>query len=125
MRRTLLGIVAGALVAGLALAQNAPTVTLTWMAPTTYTNGTAIPTTETLTYTLYEGATGVETQAATGLTGTSDIVTTGLTAGASVCFELTATDVQKGTTSAKTSEVCTTIPQETPGAPTSLHLTLG
>lgn len=106
-----------------AIAAHATTVTLQWTAPTQYTDGTTIPSTETLTTNVYQGATGAEVLTAssvTGLTWTS----ANLAPNSKVCFYVTENDVQQATTSAPTNEVCATIPAETPNAPTNLVIKL-
>jgi hypothetical protein len=104
-------------------AASATTVTLDWKMPTTYTDGTAIPSTETITTTIFAGASGAETQLVAGVSGLT--WTSGQEpANTKVCFYITATDVQQGTTSSATNEVCAQIPAETPDAPTNLTLKL-
>lgn len=120
-----------AAVLGLAiLAAQAQTATthsaaVSWTAPTTNTDGSAI--TGTLTYTLYQGtqpATGTATLASvqTGLTAASATVTTGLTAGSTQCFAVTAT--ANGVASAQSGQACAAIPFSTPGVPTQITVVI-
>lgn len=93
----------------LAFAASAPvnTATWTWTAPADFTNGTAIPSSDAITYNLYLGTAGSGSEAATpALTGiTADSVTTsGYVAGTTVCGEVTA--VVNGMESAHSSEAC-------------------
>jgi hypothetical protein len=113
MKRSLLAVVL-ALVSAVALAQTVATsVNLGWKAPTANTDGSAI--TGTLTYNLYQGPkAGPFVKAASGLTGTSTVVTS-LAAGN--CFTLTAVEAQGASTteSAPTATVCALVPNSPPG----------
>lgn len=88
---------------------------LSWTAPTTNTDGTAI--TGAVTYNVYQGtATALATAAVqTGLTATSVTVTAGLTDGATVCWAVTA--VAGGIESAQSATACKTFPAGTPNSP--------
>lgn len=106
-----LGIVIA--IAGLALGATAPvnTITWSWNAPTAFTSGIAIPSTDTITYNLYIGTAGSLSEAATpALAGiTADTVTTsGYVSGATVCGEVTA--VVNGEESARSVEACKQFP---------------
>lgn len=97
----------------------APTATLTWPAPTTNTDGTPIATP--LTYQLYQGTTsGGETEVATAITATSDIINTGLLDSTTYYFEITVTDAN-GNVSARSNEVCKTFPA---GVPNTVTVTI-
>lgn len=110
-----------AAVAGLAIAAGTGTGTATWMwsAPTAFTDGTPIPSTDTITYNLYLGsAPGAEaaTPAQTGITALT-ATSTGFSAGQEVCGNLTA--VVNGLESAHSNEACKTFPA-VPNPPTGL-----
>lgn len=94
----------------------AATLTATWTAPTTNTDGSAI--TATLTYNLYTGAAGAETKTQSALTSTTAAITA--TAGVSTCAKVTA--LANGVESAQSAEVCATPAFPTPNAPTGLTL---
>lgn len=100
------------------LAQTVATsIALSWVAPTTNTDGTTI--TGTLTYALYQGTKGgTFTQVGTGLTGTNTTVTS---ASAGNCFELIAVETLAGSTtaSAPAGPVCA----EVPGSPSGFTVT--
>ena len=91
-----------------------------WTAPTTFADGTAIPSTDAITYNLYVGTAGKGSEATTpvqtGITATT-ITTSGYAAGAVVCGEVTA--VVSGIESARSNEACKTFP-DVPNAPTNL-----
>lgn len=96
----------------------APSVTLTWTAPTQNTDGTAI--TQSLTYNVYQGPKGAEaaTPVATGVTALTWSGTAGLQPGTTVCWEVTAQD--SGGESAKSAEVCKTFAPSVPNPPSNL-----
>jgi hypothetical protein len=90
----------------------APTATVTFIAPTKNTDGTAI--TGTLTYNLYQGTTaGAETKVASAIAGSPFTVSTGLVASTTVYWYLTA--VENGVESAPTNEACKVFPGVVPG----------
>lgn len=101
----------------------APSVQLTWVAPTTNTDGTAI--TGAISYNLFQG-TGASasscvvgtTPVQSGLSSTSVTVTAGLTDGTTACFAVTA--VVGGQMSADSNVADKTFPAATPMAPTNL-----
>jgi hypothetical protein len=113
MKKLLLVLLSGLLCAA-ATAQTVTTaVNLGWKAPTANTDGSTI--TGTLTYALYQGPpAGPFTQVATGLTGTTTVVTT-LAAGN--CFTLVANELigTSTTSSAPTGTTCALIPDSPPG----------
>ncbi len=92
---------------------------LTWTAVTTNVDGTAVV--APVTYNVYQGAKGAEaaTPVATGITATTWTATTGLSPGATVCFEVTAVS-GAGIESAKSNEACKTFAPEVPSAPAGL-----
>jgi len=98
-----------------------PTANVSWTAPTTNVDGSAIPA-GSLTYTLYQGATGSEAPAISNLTATTATVTAGLTAGATVCFKVVA--IENGVQSAPSNEACSTIPKPVPGVPTQITVVI-
>lgn len=100
------------LASGLAFA--GPQATLSWGAVTSYTDGSPISTP--VTYTVYQGLQGAaKTVAQTGITATSLVVSSGLSGGTTVCWELTAT--AGGQESAHTAEACKTFPVQVPQTP--------
>jgi hypothetical protein len=107
------------LLAGVALAAP-PQAVLTWTAPTTNSDGSAI--TATLTYNLYQGLTGALVKVQTGVATLSATITTGLTAGTSQCFAVSA--VENGVEGAQSNTACATIPQQVPGQPTQITVVL-
>jgi hypothetical protein len=113
---------AAMLVVGVASAQTSGTVNWAYSAPTQFTDGTAIPSTATITYNLYVGTAGPGSEAAapvqTGIRFTSAI-TSGYTAGETVCGFVTS--VVNGFESPHSPEACGTF-SEVPGAPTNLTL---
>jgi hypothetical protein len=100
-------------------AQNiAPVATLTFTPPTANTDGTAIN--GPLTYNLYEGTTTAVTKAQTGITGSPDVVNSGLKGGATYYFGLTAVDAN-GNESALSNLACKTM---APSVPESFVITI-
>ena len=91
-----------------------------WTAPTTFTDGTTIPSTDAITYNLYVGTAGKASEATTpvqtGLT-TTTVTTSGYAAGTTVCGEVTA--VVNGVESARSNEACKSFP-DLPSAPTNV-----
>ena len=91
--------------------------TWSWTAPTSYTDGTPIPSTTTLTYNLYIGTAGKgsesPTPVQTGITGLT-ATTTGYAAGQAVCGTLTA--VANGQEGPHSQEACKSF-ATIPGAP--------
>lgn len=98
-----------------------PTVTLTWN-PVTSNVDTTIPLAGPVTYNVYTGAAGAETQLKTGLTAALYILPTTPAAGQTVCAQVTA--VVQGVESAKSNEACGTIQFPTPGSPTVVVITI-
>lgn len=92
MFKTKLSIfLASMLLAAAAMAQTAPSATLTWSAPTLYSDGTTIPSTVTITYNVYQGASATTlTKVATGVTTLTDLITTGLVDGQTYFWAVTA-----------------------------------
>lgn len=98
-------------------AQSAPSATLTWTGPTTYSDGSPIDPT-TLTYNVYQGLQGqtkVKAQTVSALTAT---LSTGMIAGRTYCWAVTA--VANSLESAPSGEACKTFPAVAPSAPTGL-----
>jgi len=95
----------------------ATTLTASWIAPTTNTDGS--PISATVTYNLYTGAKGAEVKSQSGLTSTSVVISA--LAGTQVCARVTA--VANNVESAQSPEVCATAPFPTPSAPVSVVLT--
>jgi hypothetical protein len=98
-------------------AHAAPTATLTWIAPTTYSDGTPIPSTVTLTYNIYQGTSATTlVQVATGVTALTNAISTGLTDGQTYYFAVTA--VANGLEGAKSNVGSKTFPAVAPGTVT-------
>lgn len=102
------------------------TAALSWVAPTTNVDGT--PITGSLTYNVYQGAINAVTLVQSGITGTSVVISTGLTSGTTQCFAVVANEA--GTASSESAETCKVIPvptppTETPSPPTRISLVLG
>lgn len=119
--RKLFGALALMLAAGVAFA--ATSASISWTGPTLNTDGSAI--TGAVTYNLYTGAQGVApevTSVQKGITTPSATVTTGLTAGATVCFAVSA--VVGGVEGAQTAPSCVAVPLPTPGVPTQVTIVL-
>lgn len=77
--------------AALAQAIPPPSAILTWTAPTTYSDGTAIPATVAITYNVYQGLTATTlVKVATGVTGLTNTITTGLSDGVTYFWSITA-----------------------------------
>lgn len=98
----------------------APTSALTWAAPTTNTDTTAI--TGAITYNVYEAATTAALSGSvafsTGLTATTLTTSQGAADGVTACFAVTA--VVGGIESAQSNAVCKTFPAAVPNAPSGL-----
>ncbi len=112
-----LGIGIGALALHAQSASNS--ATWSWTAPTTFVDGTSIPSADAITYSLYVGTAGKGSEATTAVqTGVSaDTVTTsGYAAGAVVCGEVTS--VVNGVESGRSNEACKTFP-DVPNPPTN------
>jgi hypothetical protein len=102
------------LACGAAAAQTATTQTLAWTAPTTDVNGVAL--TGPITYNVFTGAMGAETQLVAGTSNLSVPVAT--PAGATVCAYVIA--VVNMVSSAQSPEVCTSTVAPAPKAPTNI-----
>lgn len=95
--------------------------TLTWTAPTGNSDGTAIS--GALTYNVYQGiSVATLSKVVSGLTPTTGVITTGLTAGTTQYFAVTA--VANGMESALTPAQALVIPFSTPNPPTNLSCTM-
>lgn len=110
-------------VAPLAFGQTASgTVDWVYTAPTQFTDGTAIPSTDMIAFNLYAGTAGPGSEAATpvqaGIRYLS-AVTSGYTAGENICGFVTA--VVNGVESPHSSEACATF-TGTPAAPSNLTI---
>lgn len=85
-------------------AQTARTATITFAAPTKYTDGSSIAAGTTVTYRLYQGEKGGAKTQVASLSTTATTVNTGLQAGREYCWEVTA--VINGQESARSNEAC-------------------
>jgi hypothetical protein len=112
-----------ALLAGLAFlfapvanAQAATPATVTWIGPTTFTDGSTIPAATAISYNLYQGASGAEVLLPTPFTSTTYSTTITVT----TCWKVTA--VIAGQESAPSAEACKS-PPKIPSPPTGLTVT--
>lgn len=100
-------------------AATAPSIALSWTAPTTFTDNNPIPATDAVTYNLYGAMQGQSlTLLQSGIATTSN-VRTNVTAGTH-CYAVTA--VVAAIESPQSAEACATI-AETPATPTNLTAT--
>ncbi len=94
-----------------------PQAVLSWTAPTTNADGSAI--TSTLTYNVYQGVQGAAlAKVQSGIATATATITTGLTAGSTQCFTVSA--VANSLEGAQTTTACAAIPFPTPGVPTQI-----
>lgn len=99
----------------------APTATLAWTAPTQYTDGTAIPSSVTITYNVYQGTSTTNlSKVATGVTALTSIISTGLSDGVAYYWSVTA--VANGLESAQVTPVSKVFSPGTPGGVISLQV---
>ena len=91
MKLILVSILASLALFVSAVAQTAPTATLSWGAVTAYTDGTAIPASCPVTYNVYQGPTAsTMVKVASGVTTLTSSITTGLVDGNTYFFGVTA-----------------------------------
>ena len=108
------------------LADAASTLTGAWTPPTTNTD--ASPISAPITYNLYQGTQmnpstpATLTKVQSGITADAVTITTGLTAGTTQCFAVSA--VVNGIESTQTPQSCTPIPFPTPNAPGPITITV-
>lgn len=94
-----------------------PSATLAWAAPTTYSDGTSIPSSVAITYNVYQGASASSlTQVATAVTSITDTITTGLSDGVTYFWSVTA--VANGLEGAQSNVVSKVFPAVAPGTVT-------
>jgi hypothetical protein len=73
------GALALTLVCAASFAQTGPSATLSWSAPTTYSDGTPIPSTVTITYNVYQGTSATSlVKVASAVTALTSTISTGL-----------------------------------------------
>ena len=116
-----LALVVGAMLLGTVAHATPPQAVLTWTAPTTNLDGSAI--TATLTYNVYQAVQGailVKVQSAVATT--TETLTAGLTAGSIQCFAVSA--IANGVESAQSNTACVAIPFPTPGVPTQITVVI-
>jgi len=95
----------------------APTATLSWAAPTAYSDGTPIPSTVTITYNVYQGTSASTlVKVASGVTALTDSITTGLSDG--LTYYWTVTAVANSVEGAQSNAVCKSFPNGVPGVVT-------
>jgi hypothetical protein len=102
------------LLAFAAQAQSVPSATITFTAPTTFTDGTPIPAGTVMTYGVYQGAPGATKIKVATITATSTTITTGLVGGATYCFTVTA--IIAGVGSPQSNEGCKVMALPIPSA---------
>lgn len=95
------------------LAMAANTATITFSAPTKYTDGSSIASGTTITYNLYQGLKGAS-KTKVGAVVSGAIVTTGLQSGQEYCWQVTA--LINGVESAMSNEACKAFEFPTPEA---------
>ena len=94
-----------------------PVVTLSWAAPTSNTDGSALI--ASLTYNVYQGSSATTlAKVQSALTAPTATISSGLTAGTTQYFAVTS--VENGVESTQTTPVSIAIPQPVPNAPTAL-----
>jgi hypothetical protein len=92
---------------------SAPSASLNWSAVTLYSNGTAIPSSVAVTYNVYQGTTATSlAKVTTGVTGVTNTITTGLIAGNTYYWAITA--VANGLEGAKSNVASKVFPPPTP-----------
>lgn len=111
--------VALAVLAALASVAEAGTATLNWTAPTKFTDGSSIA--GAITYNVYKGLQGQNKALLVGGVTTLTYSATGLVAGTTVCFTVTA--VVAGQESDPSNEGCKLIPLPVPNPPSLLTIT--
>lgn len=121
MRKILL-VALMALTAGLVSAQAAApsAFTITWIPPTQFVDGTIL--TGAVTYQMYVGVTGKEVAYKTPVTSPPYVLVPTPAAGTSTCVQVTAT--VNGVESARSAEVCATVPFTAPNIPTAVAVTV-
>lgn len=105
----------------MAEAQGAPQFTVTWTAPTAYTDGTLIGTAA-ITYQLYSGASGAEVKLGNPVTSPPYVITPAPAPGKPLCVQVTA--IVNGVESVKSAEACGTMPYPAPNSPTVITITI-
>lgn len=115
MRKLALALFACLALPVAAMAQAAaPSATLSWAAPTVYSDGTAIPSTVTITYNVYQGTSATSlTKVATGVTAVTDSITSGLADGVTYYWAVTA--VANSLEGAQSNVVSKSFPAAPPG----------
>ena len=88
--RNLVSALTLAIFAPLALAQSSNTATITFTAPTTLADGTALPAGSVLSYNVYQGEQGAAKTMVANIKGSPGSVTTGLATGKVYCFQVSA-----------------------------------
>lgn len=118
----LLGALGLLLLCSVSYAQAAPPqAVVSWAAPTTNVDGSAI--TSTLTYNIYQGLAGALVKVQSGVPGTAAVtITAGLTAGTNQCFTVSA--IENGVEGAQSNALCLLIPKAVPGVPTQVTIVL-
>jgi hypothetical protein len=107
MRSIVAAVVAAGLclLAGVSIAQQARTATISFTKPVQYVDGTAIAASTVVTYNVYQGAKGATKTKVATITGTATTINTGLQPG-ETCWQVTA--VANGVESALSNEGCKT-----------------
>jgi hypothetical protein len=108
-----------ALFAGMAFAAP-PQASLSWTAPTTNADGSAIA--ATITYNIYQGLTGALAKVQSGVSTLAATITAGLTPGTTQCFAVTA--VANGVESPQSNTACAAVSFPTPGSPSQITVVI-
>ncbi len=95
-----------------AQAQSVPSATISFTAPTTYTDGTPIVAGTVITYGVWQGLKGATKVRVATITSTSTTISTGLLPGSEYCWTVTA--IINGVGSAQSNEACKLMPFPTP-----------
>lgn len=114
MKRTILSYLLFAMLMPSAHAATPASATVSFSAPTTYTDGTSIASTSTITYSVFMGLKGQPKGTVASIVTTSTTITAGLSAGNTYCFEVSATVA--GQESAHSNEQCKTFALPVPSA---------
>lgn len=105
--RLIVAVAACLLFAGVAMAQDPRTATISFSRPTHYVDGSAIAPGTPLSYIVLQGAKGAAKERVATITGTSTTVNSGLQPG-ETCFQIIA--VANGVESAPSNEGCKAFP---------------
>lgn len=114
MKRTILSYLAFAMFVPTGHAASPPSATVSFSAPTLYTDGSSIAAGTVITYSVFAGLKGQTKGTVASVVTTSTTITAGLIPGNTYCFEVSATIA--GQESAHSNEVCKSFPLPVPNA---------